>query len=87
MPPDHDIDILRVADGGSIDGGNPRRDGVAAHDRVFDVRAAKGSRSTQQALTHLFYGIHHPLEEVYRLWRLVKHMLIVRRRTSLHRGN
>lgn len=70
---DEQIDILRVADGGLVDGGNPGGDGVVADHGVRNVGGAEGGGRTQQALAHEFHGGDHSVEEVGQLLGVVEH--------------
>jgi hypothetical protein len=61
---DHDVNILRVAHGGTVNGGDPCGDRVAARDGVLDSGILQGCCRTQESLTNEFHGVHHPLQKV-----------------------
>jgi hypothetical protein len=60
---EEDVDVLGVADGAGVDGGDPGGDGVAAGDRVQHACGFKGGGGAEEALADSFHGEHHPVEE------------------------
>lgn len=67
LPPDKNVDILRVANGRTIDRGNPRGDGIASQDGVGHARGLQSVCGTKQTLSYQFHGIHHALKKVDRV--------------------
>ena len=64
LAPDQDVHVLRVADRGLVDGRDPRRDRVAADNRVRHARFGQGARGEQQPLADSLHGVHHALKDV-----------------------
>ena len=62
-PAEEDVDILGVADGGGVDGGDPGGDGVAPGDGVGDAGGFECGGGTGESVANAFHGEHHPVEE------------------------
>ena len=58
---DEDVDILRVADGGSIDTRDPRGDRIAAGDGLGDPGFLQGGGGPQRPIANGLHGLDHPL--------------------------
>lgn len=59
---DEKIDILSVADGGFVDGGDPGGDGAISGYDVVDSCRVERVRCVEQSLTGPFHGVHHPFK-------------------------
>lgn len=57
------VDILGVAHGGGVDGGDPGGDRVAVGDGVGNAGRFEGGAGTGKAITDAFHGEHHSIEE------------------------
>ena len=58
------IHITRIADSAIVDGCHPRRDGVAADDRIRNLRLAQRLASPIQSFLNEFHGTKHPFENI-----------------------
>ena len=54
------VHVLRIADGGFVNAGDPQGHGVAAGDGIGDVGGPEGGGGPQKTLAHFFHGVDHP---------------------------
>lgn len=62
-PTNQYVDVLGVSDGRLIDRCDPGRDRVSADQRIGNGIRFQCRTGFQKALSHLFHGVNHPLQE------------------------